>query len=479
MFGMESMFGDFFSTLIGLLYLLMVLTTIIVVILDNRNPVKTLSWVLILTFLPFVGLVFYYFFGRDVRKEKLISKKGYVHLLKHPMEEFQQQQSFASLDEQHQAMRFFYNVNHALPFGGNDMTIYTTGKDMVHALLEAIAMAKHHIHMEFYIFEDDEVGNKVRDALIKKAKEGVEVRFIYDDVGCWKLPNQFVETMRGEGIETRGFLKVRFPLFTSKVNYRNHRKITVIDGCVGFVGGMNIAQRYVEGVSWGNWCDVHLRVKGKAVYGLQTAFLTDWYAVDRSLITSSVYFPEMPAYGDAVMQIVTSDPVGRWRDIMQGLLVVITNARKYLYIQTPYLLPTEPILWALKTAALAGVDVRIMIPARADSTITHLGSLSYLAELMEAGIKINLYEKGFLHSKLWVCDDILSTVGSSNVDFRSFEHNFEVNAFMYDRRSALALKDVFLNDQKDAVLLTPKLWKQRPWYQKVQESVIRLFAPLL
>ena len=285
--------------------------------------------------------------------------------------------------------------------------------------------------------------------------------------------------MRGEGIETRGFLKVRFPLFTSKVNYRNHRKITVIDGCVGFVGGMNIAQRYVEGVSWGNWCDVHLRVKGKAVYGLQTAFLTDWYAVDRSLITSSVYFPEMPAYGDAVMQIVTSDPVGRWRDIMQGLLVVITNARKYLYIQTPYLLPTEPILWALKTAALAGVDVRIMIPARADSKITHLGSLSYLAELMEAGIKINLYEKGFLHSKLWVCDDILSTVGSSNVDFRSFEHNFEVNAFMYDRHSALALKDVFLNNQKDAVLLTPKLWKQRPWYQKVQESVIRLFAPLL
>ena len=164
---------------------------------------------------------------------------------------------------------------------------------------------------------------------------------------------------------------------------------------------------------------------------------------------------------------------------MQGLLVVITNARKYLYIQTPYLLPTEPILWALKTAALAGVDVRIMIPARADSKITHLGSLSYLAELMEAGIKIYLYEKGFLHSKLWVCDDILSTVGSSNVDFRSFEHNFEVNAFMYDRHSALALKDVFLNDQKDAVLLTSKLWKQRPWYQKVQESVIRLFAPLL
>lgn len=479
MFTWVGMFDGWFSTMTGIVYLLMVVTTIVVVILDNRNPVKTLSWVLILTFLPLVGLILYYYFGRDVRKEKLISKKGYVHLTKYPMAEFQQQQSFTSLENQHQAMRFFYHVNHALPFEGNKITTYTSGKDMLQALLEAIASAKHHIHMEFYIFEDDDIGRSVRDALIKKAKEGVEVRFLYDDVGSWDLPNAFVETMREEGIEVRGFLEVRFPLFTSKVNYRNHRKITVIDGRIGFVGGMNIAQRYMDGVSWGKWRDVHMAIEGKAVYGLQTAFLTDWYAVDRSLITSSVYFPDMPNLGNAVAQIVTSDPIGEWRDMMQGLLIVITTARKYLYIQTPYLLPTEPILWALKTAALSGVDVRIMIPARADSTITHLGSLSYLSGLMEAGVKIYLYEKGFLHSKLWVCDDNISTVGSTNMDFRSFEHNFEVNAFMYDCESAITLKNIFLSDQKDALRLSPKHWNKRPWYQKVAESFIRLFAPLL
>ena len=253
----------------------------------------------------------------------------------------------------------------------------------------------------------------------------------------------------------------------------------VIDGKVAFTGGMNIALRYMKGFQWGIWRDTHIKIEGKAVYGLQTAFLTDWYVVDRTLITSSRYFPEMDSYGNALMQIVTSDPVGEWRDIMQGLLIAISSSRKYFYIQTPYLLPTEPILMALKTAALAGVDIRIMIPERADTRLTHLASLSYLDDMMRAGVKIYLYQKGFLHSKLIVSDDTLSTVGSTNMDFRSFEHNFEVNAFMYDRISALILKEIFLKDQKDAFLLQRKQWIKRPWYQKVQESTIRLLAPLL
>lgn len=222
-----------------------------------------------------------------------------------------------------------------------------------------------------------------------------------------------------------------------------------------------------------------MQVDGKAVYGLQTAFLTDWYATDHSLLTSARYFPEMGACGDSLMQIVTSDPIGKWRDIMQALLIAIASSRKYFYIQTPYLLPTEPILMALKTAALAGVDVRVMMPERADTSLIHYGSMSYLDELMVAGVKIYLYQRGFLHSKLMVSDDMLSTVGSTNMDFRSFEHNFEVNAFMYDRASALLLKDVFLSDQKDAKLLQLKIWRLRPWHQKVKESFIRLFAPLL
>ena len=263
------------------------------------------------------------------------------------------------------------------------------------------------------------------------------------------------------------------------MNYRNHRKLSIIDGRVGYIGGMNIALRYMKGVPWGVWRDTHLRVEGKAVYGLQTAFLMDWYVVTQHLLTTAHYFPEVQSRGRALMQIVTGDPIGEWRDIMQGIILALGNARKYFYIETPYLLPTDPIIVALRTAALSGVDVRIMIPERGDARLIHLGTLSYLEDLMHAGVKIYMYRKGFLHSKLMVSDDNFATVGSTNVDFRSFEHNFEVNAFMYDTRSARTLKSIFLKDQKDAVLLSEKQWNRRPWYQKVEESVVRLMAPLL
>ena len=474
-----GLFDNVFSTVVSLLFLLTVVTTIVVVILDNRNPLKTLAWVLVLAFLPVVGLVLYFFFGQSTRKEKLISKKGFARLSKYPMMEFQLQESLDMSVEQHQLVRFFHRINGALPFDGNSMSVYSDGSAMIEALLESIRMARHHIHVEFYIFENDEVGRRVRDALIEKANEGVEIRVLYDDVGCWKVSHLFYDEMRESGIEVRGFLKVRFPRFTSKVNYRNHRKLVVIDGRTGFIGGMNIADRYLKGVSWGIWKDLMMKVEGKAVYGLQTTFLTDWYATDHSLITSSRYYPKMERKGGGLMQIVTSDPVGKWHDIMQGLLLAITSAKKYLYIQTPYLLPTESILLALKTVALAGVDVRVMIPEKSDTRLIHWGTFSYLDELMEAGVKIYRYRKGFLHSKLLVCDDSLSSVGSTNMDFRSLEHNFEVNAFMYDRSSALTLKELFLSDLKDAELLLLKSWRMRPWYQKVKESVIRLFAPLL
>ena len=471
-----GIFDGMLTTIVSCLFLLTVVVTIIVVVLDNRNPVKTLAWVLVLSFLPVVGLIFYFFFGRDVRKEKIISRRGYFRLNKYPLAEYYERKPG---EDRHQLMRFFRKVNGSLPFDGNGIEIYTSADEMLPALLKAIAHAQHHIHLQFYIFEDDAVGRLVRDALIDKAKQGVEVRLLYDDVGSWKVKSDFFDQMREAGIETRAFLKVRFPMFTSKVNYRNHRKVAVIDGRVGFVGGMNIALRYLKGVSWGVWRDTHVRIEGCAVYGLQVSFLTDWYAADHSLITSSRYYPEMPVYGESSVQIVTSNPIGGGASIMQGLLLAIASSHRYFYIQTPYLLPTEPILLALKTAALGGVDVRIMIPEHADSKVAHLASLSYLDELMECGVRIYKYKKGFLHSKLMVSDDLISTVGSTNMDFRSFEHNFEVNAFMYDLGTALRMKEIFLADQKDAELVQIKEWRMRPWYQKVGESVIRLFAPLL
>lgn len=462
-----------------MLYFGAIIGTIVVVILDNRNPVKTMAWILILTFLPFVGLVFYFFFGRTTRRERIISKKSYNRLMKKPTAEFVAQEAFEIPAEQYSLIQLFQNTNQSLLFEGNKVDIYVDGISKLQALIKELSKAKHHIHLEYYIFEDDAVGRLVRDILIDKAKEGVKIRLLYDDVGCWHVRHTFYEEMRDAGIEVRSFLKVRFPLFTSKVNYRNHRKIAIIDGVAGFVGGMNIAERYIRGFSWGIWRDTHIKIEGKAVYGLQTAFLLDWYFVDQTLITSAKYFPPVELQGVSLAQIVTSDPVGEWKEIMQGLTLAINNAKRYFYIQTPYFLPTEPILAALQTAALAGIDIRIMLPEHADNRITHLGSRSYLKDIMRAGVKVYFYQRGFLHSKLMVSDDILSTVGSTNMDFRSFEHNFEVNAFMYDEETALRMKEIFLHDQKNSVFIPLKTWIKRPLRQKAMESVVRLLAPLL
>lgn len=471
--------SNVFVTFFYLIYFAVVITTIFIVILDNRNPIRTMAWILVLFFLPVVGLLFYLFFGRSTRKEQLITKKGYARLSKRPMMEYQTQESLAGNVSKQRLVSFFTQVNSALTFEGNQVEFYTNGYSMIQSMIRELSRARHHIHLEYYIFEDDAVGRLLRDVLIDRARAGVKVRVLYDDVGCWKVDHAFYEQMLCEGIEVQGFLKVRFPQFTSKVNYRNHRKLTIIDGEVGFIGGMNIAERYLKGVSWGSWRDTQVKLSGKAVYGLQTAFLTDWYAVDRSLITSAEYFPAMPSRGETIAQIVTSDPVGEWKDIMQGLMMAICSARHYFYVQSPYFVPTEQIKTALQTAALSGVDVRLMLPKRADTWLIHESSLSYLEDMMKAGVKIYLYRRGFLHSKLMVCDDELSTVGSTNMDFRSFEHNFEANAFFYDKMTALAIKNIFLEDQKHCLLLSSKIWNKRSWKNKVIESIVRLLAPLL
>lgn len=462
-----------------LVYLAVILFTIVIVLLDNRNPVKTMAWILVLVFLPVVGLAFYFFFGRNTRKERLISKKGFSRLSKRPMAEYQAQEALGDFTGRNQLIPFFHRVSNALPFEGNDVQVFTDGYSMYQELFRRIAKAKHHIHLEFYIFENDAVGRLLRDLLIDKAREGVSVRLLYDDVGCWDVNPMFYDEMLCEGIEVRSFLKVRFPQFTSKVNYRNHRKLAIIDGKVGFIGGMNIALRYLKGVPWGVWRDTHICLKGKAVYGIQTAFLTDWFAVDRTLLTSAKYFPKMDTVGTSVAQIVTSDPVGEWHDIMLGLVKAISCAQRYIYVETPYFLPTEQVMAAFQTAALSGVDVRLMIPKKADAFITHKGTMSYLDELMKSGVKVYFYRAGFLHSKLWVADDEWASVGSTNLDFRSFEHNFEANAFFYDEKTVCTLKEIFLEDMKKCMTLSQKIWDKRSFKNKIVESVVRLLAPLL
>ena len=458
--------------------------TIVHVVLDNRQPAKTMAWALVIYFVPIVGVVFYLFFGINTRKERYVSERSMNQLTKRSMLEFVEQQNLR-LPERHKPLiDLFINQNLSLPFKDNKVDLYTDGYQFFPALLQEISKAKSHIHLDMYIFADDALGRLVADALIDKARQGVEIRVVYDDVGCWNVSSQFFERMREEGIEVAAFMPVRFPSFTSKVNYRNHRKIIVIDGLVGFIGGMNIALRYVKGTKEQPWRDTMLKVTGGAVNALQRAFLVDWYFVDRTLLSDRKYYPQRTAAegqlsNNCLAQVVTSGPVTPYPEIMQGFVRIITGARRYLYLETPYFLPNDPVLFALKTVALAGVDVRVICPRHSDARFVEWASRSYLREVVEAGVKVKLYEGGFLHSKLMVCDDSISTCGSTNLDFRSFENNFEANVFFYDEGVALRMKKVFFDDEQQTVLLTDLPQRMRAdFLTRLWESVTRMLSPL-
>ena len=465
-----------------MLYVAIMIPAIIHVLVDNRQPAKTMAWILVLAFMPFVGIIFYIFFGQNTRKERHISDRSMDQLTKRSMLEFVEQENLHLPANNKPLMNLFTNQNWAFPFKDNRVDIFTDGYEFICSLLYNIGKAQHHIHLDTYIFEDDALGYLVADALIDKAEQGVEIRVIYDDVGCWKVKDSFFERMRDAGIDVHAFMPVRFPAFTSKVNYRNHRKLCVIDGKVGFIGGMNIAKRYVKGTGKQPWRDTHLRIEGGGVYALQRAFLIDWYFVDRTLITNRVYYPPVDIHinNSCLVQVVTSSPIAPWPDIMQGYVRILLQAQKYVYMETPYFLPTEPVLFAMRTAALAGVDIRLMIPRKADAKLVEWASRSYVMEAIEAGVKVYLYMGGFNHSKLLVSDDNLCTVGSTNIDFRSFENNFEANAFFYDEEMAQRIKAIYLKDESQSILVDDvSYFVKRPFMKRLFESIVRLLSPLL
>ncbi len=472
----------YFHWIYLLVYLLLNIPAMIAVLMDNKQPAKTMAWLLVLFFMPVVGFVLYIFFGQNTRKERLISNRSMDQLTKRSMLEFVEQENLHLPQRNKPLMSLFTNQNWAFPFKDNQVDIFTGGSDFFLALLSEIGKAKSHIHLDTYIFEDDALGYLIADALIDKANQGVEIRIIYDDVGCWKVKDEFFERMRDAGIDVHAFMPVRFPAFTSKVNYRNHRKLCVIDGRVGFIGGMNIALRYVKGNRGQGWRDTHLRIQGGGVYAIQRAFLVDWYFVDRTLVTDRRYYPPVSEHirNNCLVQVVTSSPVSPWPDIMQGYVRILLQAQRYVFMETPYFLPTEPVLFAMRTAALSGVDVRLMVPLHTDAKLVEWASRSYMMEAMEAGVKVYLYEAGFNHSKLLVSDDNLCTCGSTNIDFRSFENNFEANAFFFDEQMALRIKSIFLDDQSRSILVEDvSYFVKRPFLKRLFESVVRLLSPLL
>ena len=460
-------------------YLITVLGVIIVIISENRNPLKTITWIMVLIFLPIIGFVIYIFFGQDYTKRRTISKRMYSKIKTRPLAELNNSELVHYPTKHVQLIKLLRNSNQAPLLYGSSVEFFITGKDKFDALFRDINNATEHIHIEYYVWDDDVIGNQLKDLLIKKSAEGIKIRIIVDAVGSWRVKNQFYEQMRLAGIEVEEFMKVTFPMLTSHANYRNHRKIVVVDGRVGYTGGMNVADRYIIGPSWGNWRDTHVRIEGKGVQGLQSVFLIDWFMVSKSLITARKYFPPLESYGDNLTQIASSGPYSKAREIMQGFMQAIFDAESYIYIQTPYFIPPEALFEALIAASTRGVDVRLMVPRKSDTLLIQLASRSYFKKLMIAGVKVYFYEPGFMHSKLTVIDDSLTLIGSANFDVRSFEQNLEVEAFIYNGETARRGREIFIEDQKSSTAIVLREWMKRPVWMRFKESFVRLFTPLL
>ena len=480
---------QYVTILIIIAYYVLVLGVAAGVVLDNRNPSKTLAYLLVLLFVPLVGLVVYIMFGQNIRKQKLFSKKGIIDneriklWRERRISIFEETIEMAKeyLHEKVKVANLLLKNSDSIITMRNELEVMNECAEIFDRMFEDIARAKHHIHVEFYIIDDDVIGNEFKELLITKAKEGVEVRLSFDDVGSRKLPGKFLRELKDAGVEVCVFMQVFFPYLTSKANFRNHRKIVVIDGEIGYLGGINIADRYTNKQPERKyWRDTQLRIYGEAVKSLQMEFMLNWRFVSGNLLPIvTSYFPEVNPRENHLMQIASSGPDSDWPSIIQGILMGINTAEDYIYITTPYFIPNDELISALQTAAMGGVDVQILIPKDGDSVLTQAASMSYIKQMLEAGVKVHRYNKGFIHAKTVVIDDVLSTIGTTNMDNRSFSLNFEINAFMYDSGIAKDLRIQFEVDRETSEEITIDRWSKRRRTKKVVESIARMFAPLL
>lgn len=461
-------------------YAAIILGVIAIVISENRNPVKSLAWVTVLLVLPAVGLVLYIFFGRNIQNKRIISRRNRRKLKRLEGRGGIDANKVNRSPETLRQIKLASSLQSSPYYEGNLVELFDNGHDKFETMIADISRARHYISIEYYIIADDKIGNRVAEALMERASDGVKVRIIYDSVGSFKTSGKFFKRLKATGIEAYPFFEVVFPPFGTRVNWRNHRKIAVIDGAVGYIGGMNIADRYVDGgKSFPLWRDLHLRITGPGVAALQQSFAVDWNFMGQPLIEETGPDGEIGAPGTTGVQLLTGGPVNQWMNMTLMFQQAISTARKLVWLQTPYFLPTEGLLHALQIASLSKVDVRIMLPRRSDSDMLRWASFSYVQECLRAGIKVYLYDKGMLHSKAIIVDEEFSTVGSTNFDFRSFEHNFEANLLVYSKEFNSTLRNRFIEDQKDCLRVNPATWRKRPYLEKGLESVMRLFAPIL
>lgn len=469
-----------YNILLLLAYAGTIISLVAVVLSENRNPVKSLAWITVLLMVPVFGVVLYIFFGRSLKNTRMITRRNRRRLRK--------KESFRSVDvskltlstASRQQIKMAKTITGSIYYPGNKVEIFTDGHSKFDALIADMESAKEYIHLQYYIFTDDNTGTRVAETLMRKAREGVKVRVIYDHIGSINTKSKFFRRMTEAGVAVYPFFRVTFPVFATRINWRNHRKISIIDGKVGYIGGMNIADRYINGVAYGIWRDTHLRITGPAVGGLQYSFAIDWNFMGQPLLEESAdtSIHNEPHF-TAGIQMMTSGPTSTWSNIAMVFQKAIANAKRCVFLQTPYFLPTESLLRTLQAVALAKVDVRIMLPAKSDSAILTYASRSYIRECLLSGIKVYLYEGGMLHAKTVLVDDEFVSVGSTNFDFRSFEHNFESNVFIYSQEINRQMREIFLEDLTQCVRISPSEWNKRPRWQKIKESIFRLLSPVL
>ena len=477
-------------TTLAVLFYIAVTAAVAVIIINTSSTPKALAYLMLVFLFPVVGIIVYFSIGRNYRANKLYNKK--LNIDRHAFPELEKEledYSKKTVSEVKPLLKNFVNLA-KLGTIDNTLTAYNhlellvNGEEKFPDLYKTLKEAKKFIHIEYYIFEDDTIGSTVGDILKQKAQEGVKVRFIYDALGSKSIRKSFVDDLRAAGVEAFPFYKIKFLTYANRVNYRNHRKIVVIDGTIGYIGGINISGRYINPNPYNlYWRDTHLKISGSAVLMLQRVFIADWnFCAKQNLGVTEVLFPVQQVLENKnrqLTQIVFSGPDSDYPDIMYAMIQAILLSKKEILITTPYFVPDASFINALKIASLSEVDVKIIIPGVSDNVFVNATSNSYYQELLEAGVEVYQYQKGFVHAKTLVCDGFVSTVGTTNLDQRSFDLNFEVNAFVYDETFSKELRNEFYNDLRECTPLELESWKKRPFYIRFFERTVRLLSPLM
>lgn len=483
-------FTEFTMQIIYVIFAITIMLIIIILVLENSSPVHTLAWIMVLIFLPGLGFVFYLFFGRNWRKITLFNRKE--HFDNRVLEDLvfgypSISHYFLEKGLEHKLHRLLKNNSKAILTTFNEINLISDTILAFKAICDGILQAERFIHLEYFSIAADSTGNHLKDLLIKKARDGVQVRFIYDDVACWKLPRSFKRELLEAGVQFVPFMPVWIPLLNSRMNYRNHRKLVVVDGKIGYLGGLNIGDQYLgKDPYFGYWRDSLAEFRGQCILSLQAIFLVDWFFVSRENLFENDGFTRYVDLSaiDTVknvspVQVVASGPDTNHANILQLYFSAIANAHHSIRINTPYLILNEALLMALKTAAISGVKVQIILPAIADHFIVYWGSRSYFAELMDAGVEIYEYTRGFMHAKILIVDDEVLGLGTANMDLRSFNQNFELTALIYDDTIVDKASDAFSEDLRFSQKISLADFEKRGLVERSKESICRLFSPLL